>query len=189
MMKSSPKNVTLLLMDWRDGDREALDRLIPVVYVELKRLASGYLRRERIDHTLQPTALVNEAYIRLIDQRWMNWQNRAHFFGAASELMRRILVDHARAHGAKKRGGGAYKVSLREISEAPEQEDLDLVSLDDALTELAALDAQLSRLVELRFFGGLSIEETAEVMGTSPSTIKRHWKTAQAWLYRRLKEA
>jgi len=144
------------------------------------------LRRERRDHTLQPTALVHEAYLRLIDQRQVNWQNRAHFFAIAAQAMRRIIVDHARRHNAQKRGGEDIKVELDEAVALPATTDLDFVKLDDALTALAAIDPQQNRIVELRFFGGLSIEETAEVMGISPATVKRDWSMAKAWLHREM---
>jgi RNA polymerase sigma factor (TIGR02999 family) len=186
MKKNVPANVTRLLLRWSDGEEAALGELMPVVYDELRRMAIGHLRRERQNHTLQATALVNEVYLELIDQRQVNWRNRAHFFGAAAELMRRILVDHARAHNAAKRGGSAYKVSIGQAANVAAGKDLEVLALDEALTELAALDPQLCRLVELRYFGGLSIEETAEVIGLSPATIKRHWSSARAWLHRRI---
>jgi RNA polymerase sigma factor (TIGR02999 family) len=174
------------LVAWSDGDQQALEKLMPLVYDELRRLAGRYLRRERPGHTLQATALVNEAYLRLVDQRDVRWQNRAHFFGIAAQMMRRILVDHARSHQVAKRGAGARKLSLDEAIEAPEQADVDLVALDDALSDLARIDPQQSRIVELRFFGGLTIEEVAEVVGVSPATVKREWTMAKAWLYREL---
>jgi len=186
MTMRSSHDVTRLLLDWQSGDQAALDQLMPLIYDELRRLAAGHLRHERPDHTLQPTALVNEAYLQLIEQRRMNWQGRAHFFGAAAELMRRILVDYARAHNAAKRGGGAFKVSLRDVAAVIEQQDVEVMLLDQALTELAALDPAQARLVELRYFGGLSVEETAEAMKLSPATVKRHWNSAKAWLHRRL---
>ncbi len=181
------EGVTRLLQDWGNGDQQALERLTPLVYGELKRLAARYLRRERPDHTLQSTALVHEAYLRLIDQRSVHWQNRAHFFGVAAQLIRRILVDYARNRNAAKRGAGACKLSLDDVVEAPRMErNLDLVALDDALEALARIDPQQSRIVELRFFAGLSIEETAEVLRISPATVKRDWTAAKAWLYRDL---
>lgn len=180
------KEVTQLLRDWRNGNKAALDVLMPAVYDELRRLASGFLRRERSDHTLQTTALVHEAYIHLVDQNETDWQNRAHFFGAAAQLMRRILVDYARARRAAKRGGGALKVTLNEVVIGSTGKDIDVIALDEALNELAALDSQQSRLVELRYFSGLSIEETAEVMAISPATVKRQWNSAKAWLHRRM---
>jgi RNA polymerase sigma factor (TIGR02999 family) len=185
-VNTPPQGVTQLLVNWSNGDREALEHLAPLVYGELHRLASRYLRRERPGHTLQSTALVNEAYLRLIDQREVRWQNRAHFFGVAAQMIRRILVDHARNRQAHKRGAGAVKLSLDEAIATPEPKDLDLVALDDALEGLVKMDSQQARVVELRFFAGLSIEETAEVLGVSPATVKREWTTAKAWLYREL---
>ncbi|HEV2853233.1 MAG TPA: sigma-70 family RNA polymerase sigma factor [Thermoanaerobaculia bacterium] len=179
-------DVTRLLIDWRRGDKEALDRLMPVVYGELHRLAEIYLHRERPGNTLQPTALVNEAYLRLIDQRQVEWQSRAHFFGIAAQMMRRILVDHARAHRADKRGGGLYRVMLDSSFDVEERRDIDLIALDGALEALAKLDPRQSRIVELRFFVGLTIEETAEVIGVSPITVRRDWNLAKAWLYREI---
>lgn len=179
-------DVTRLLIDWRRGDKEALDRLMPVVYGELHRLAEIYLHRERPGHTLQPTALVNEAYLRLVDQRQVEWQSRAHFFGIAAQMMRRILVDRARAHKADKRGGGLYRVTLDSSFDVEERRDLDLLALDEALEALAKLDPRQSRIVELRFFVGLTIEETAEVIGVSPITVRRDWNLAKAWLYREI---
>jgi RNA polymerase sigma factor (TIGR02999 family) len=182
------QDVTRLLLDWsQEGNRAALDALTPLVYDELRRLAGAYLRRERHDHTLQSTALVHEAYLKLIDQRNVQWQNRAHFFGVAAQMIRRILVDHARGHQAVKRGSGAAQLSLDEALSVPgQQRDVNLVALDDALGELEQLDPQQSRVIELRYFAGLSIEETAEVMSISPATVKREWSTARAWLFREL---
>jgi len=182
-MTASLKDVTQLLVHWGKGDKQALDRLMPLVYDELHRMASRYLRRERQGHTLQTTALINEAYLRIVDQDRVNWQNRAHFFGVAAQMMRRILVDHARSHLYAKRGGGAQKLTLDEAIATPQERDLDLVALDDALTALAEIDPQQSRIIELRFFGGLTIEETAEVLNISPATVKRDWNMAKAWLY------
>jgi len=182
-------DVTQLLVDYSNGKREALDVLTPLVYGELRNLAARYLRRERSDHTLQSTALVHEAYLRLIDQNQVRWQNRAHFFGVAAQMIRRILVDHARTKHAQKRGGNAQKLSLDEAIGLPQQRDLDIIALDDALKLLAELDAQQSKVIELRFFGGLSIEETAEALGISPATVKREWVTARAWLLRQLSRA
>lgn len=179
-------DVTRLLVRWSEGDKGALEELMPLVYNELRRLANYYLQRERKDHTLQSTALVHEAFLRLIDQRDVRWQNRAHFFGVASQMIRRILVDHARAHQTAKRGGGAYTLALDDALGAEQKRDLDLVALDDALNGLASLDPQQARIVELRFFTGLTIEETAEVVGISPATVKRDWNTAKAWLFREL---
>jgi len=180
---SSPSNVTSLLVQLTDGDRDVLNELLPLVYDELRKLAAKYLRREREGHTLQPTALVHEAYLRLIDQTQVRWQNRAHFFGVAAQMMRRILVDHARTHNAEKRGGEFQLLSLDENIDVSATPAADLVALDDALNRLAAIDEQKSRIVELRFFGGLSVEETAEVLGVSAPTIKRQWRMAKAWLY------
>lgn len=185
-MSNPTHEVTTLLMNWNGGEAEALDRLLPLVYDELRRIAGRYLRKERQDHTLQTTALVHEAYLRLIDQNQANWQNRAQFFGVAAQMMRRILVDHARGHTADKRGGGVAKLSLDEAIEIAEQREVDLIALDDALNTLAQLDEQQCRVVELRFFGGLTVEEVAEVMKLSPATIKREWSMAKAWLHREL---
>jgi RNA polymerase sigma factor (TIGR02999 family) len=180
------EHVTRLLVDWSKGNRAALEALTPLVYAELRRLASRYLRRERQNHTLQSTALVHEAYLRLIDQRNVQWQNRAQFFGVAAQLIRRILVDHARGHGAQKRGGDAAKLSLDEAIGTPDRKDVNLIALDEALSRLAELDPQQSRVVELRFFGGLTIEETAEVLKISPATVKRDWTVARAWLHKEI---
>ena len=181
-----PDDVTQLLEHWSNGDREALERLMPLVYDELHRLAQRYLRRERSDHTLQSTALVHEAYLKMVDQKNVRWQNRAHFFGVAAQSIRHILVDHARSHLAAKRGAGAAKLSLDEAIGVPEKREVDLLALDQALEGLAVLDPQQGRIVELRFFGGLSIEETAEVLHISPATVKRDWVMAKAWLYQNL---
>jgi RNA polymerase sigma factor (TIGR02999 family) len=185
-LSTSPHVVTRLLVDWGNGDQQALEKLTPLVYQELKRLAARYLRRERREHTLQSTALVHEAWLRLIDQKQVHWQNRAQFFGIAAEMIRRILIDHARGRQAAKRGDGAIKLSLDDALAAPNRRDLDLVALDDALRDLGKLDPQQGRLVELRFFAGLSIEESAEVLGVSPATVKREWTAAKAWLYREI---
>ncbi len=168
------------------GDKPALDELMPVVYDELHRLAQHYLSRERAGHTLQTTALVHEAYLRLIDQKSVNWQNRAQFFGIAAQMMRRILINHARERNAQKRQGYATKISLDDAVGLFEKRELDLVALDEALNELATLDPQQTQIVELRFFGGLTIEEVAEVVGISPATTKREWDSAKLWLRRRL---
>lgn len=179
--------VTQLLIDWSNGDQAALDRLMPVVYDELRRLASNYLRRERAGHTLQPTALVNEAYLRLVDQRKARWQNRAQFFGVAAQLMRRILVDHARVRQAQKRGGSdQQQLSMSHAERIAAQPEVDLLALHEALNQLAAIDPQQARVVELKFFGGLTIEETAEVIGISHATVERDWTMARAWLRREL---
>jgi len=177
------ENITELLLEFSNGKAIAVDALLPIVYDELKRLASNYLRRERSNHTLQPTALVHEAYIRLIDQTRVNWQNRAHFFGIAANVMRRILVDHARQRNAEKRGAEFQKFSLDENVDKAVELSSELVALDDALKELAKVDPNNARLVELRYFGGLTFEETAEVMNVSVITAKRHWRVARAWLY------
>jgi RNA polymerase sigma factor (TIGR02999 family) len=180
--------VTGILRDWSGGDARAPERLMPFVYDELRRLARAFLGREREGHTLQPTALVHEAYMRLVDQTQVQWQNRAHFFGVAAQMMRRILVDHARAHEAEKRGGEFQKLSLDEnLDAAGAARDVNLVALDDALNRLAEMDPQKSKIVELRFFGGLSVEETAEVLGVSAPTVKRQWRMAKAWLYGQVK--
>jgi RNA polymerase sigma factor (TIGR02999 family) len=176
-------SVTELLVASHKGDPEALNKLLPLVYDELRRVAERYLRRERPDHTLQATALVHEAYIRLIDQD-VPWQNRAHFFGIAAEMMRRILIDHARGLQAAKRGSGGIKLPLDDVLNLSDERAADLIVLDEALKALAEIDPQKSRIVELRFFGGLSIEETAEVLGLGTATIIRQWKLAKAWLYR-----
>jgi len=178
--------VTQLLVSWSDGNEAALNQLTPLVYDELRRLASRYLRNERPDHTLQSTDLVHEAYLRLVDQQNVRWQSRAHFFGIAAQMIRRILVDHARRRQAAKRGAGPVKLALDEAVVASEPRDFDLVALDEALENLAKLDPQQSRVVELRFFAGLSIEETAEVLKISSATVKRDWTTAKAWLFRDL---
>jgi RNA polymerase sigma-70 factor (ECF subfamily) len=182
-MTTSPQQVTKLLVDWSNGNQEALEQLTPLVYGELRRLAGRYLRKERADHTLQSTALVHEAYLRLIDQKNVRWQNRAHFFGVAAQIMRRLLVDHARKHNAEKRGQDFKKLSLDENIDRAVERSAELIALDDALKTLAIFDAQKARMVELRYFGGLSIEETADVLGVTPTTIKRHWRLAKAWLH------
>lgn len=178
--------ITRLLHQWQTGDQQALDELMALVYRELHTLAGSYLRRERPNHTLQPTALVHEAYLRLVDENRINWQSRAHFFGVTAQVMRNILVDHARARHRDKRGGYAEKLSLDEALGVFQKQDVDVIALDDALQELAGFDPQQSRLVELRFFGGLTIEETAEVLGMSPATVKREWTLAKAWLHQQL---
>jgi RNA polymerase sigma-70 factor (ECF subfamily) len=183
----TPVGVTQLLKDWNEGDPSALDKLMPLVHAELRRLANNYLRRERANHTLQPTALVNEAYLRLVDQRNARWQNRAQFFGVAAQLMRRILVDHARLHQAQKRGGSdQQRLSLTNVERMTDKPDIDLLALHEALNELAEVDPQQSRIVELKFFGGLSIEETAEVLSVGHATVERDWKMARAWLRNKL---
>jgi RNA polymerase sigma factor (TIGR02999 family) len=182
-MDRGSAEVTKLLMEWSNGQEQALDRLVPQIHRELRKLAASYMRKERPDHTLQPTALVNEAFLKLIDQRAVRWQNRAHFFGIAAQAMRRILVDHARAHAAGKRGDGIRKVPLDDAMMIGGTVDIDLLALDESLTRLAAIDPQQSRVVELRFFGGLTMEETAEVMHISPATVGREWTMAKAWLF------
>jgi RNA polymerase sigma factor (TIGR02999 family) len=184
----SSTQINRLLADWGRGNEEAREALIPVVYDELRRLARRHLWRERPDHPLQSAALVNEAYLRLVRQEAPQWQNRAHFFGVAAQLMRHILVDHARNRRAAKRGAGAPRLVLDPELGPAQKTEIDLVALDDALSTLAALDAQQARLIELRFFGGLSIEETAVVLGMSPATVKREWATARAWLRREMKK-
>jgi RNA polymerase sigma-70 factor (ECF subfamily) len=184
-METSTGEVTRLLQDSSAGDRQALDRLLPLVYNELRRLAHSFLSRERPDHTLQTTALVHEAYLKLIDQRSVNWQNRAQFFAISAQAMRRILLDNARRHIAAKRGSGGQKISLDEVATLSiEAANESLLALDEALQKLATIDAEQGKIVELRYFGGLTIEETAEVLKTSPSTIQREWTIARAWLYR-----
>lgn len=184
MSQQSSHEITQMLIELTDGNTEVVNRILPHIYDELRRLASSYLRRERSDHTLQPTALVHEAYLKLIDQKRVQWQNRAHFFGIAAQVMRRILMDHARKHGAEKRGGDAEKLPIEEeILIVSNGRSAELLALDDALEELAKMDPQKAKIVELRYFGGLSIEETAEVMGVSVPTINRQWRTAKAWLY------
>lgn len=178
------EDVSNLLRAWSDGDEQALDKLTPIVYEELRRLARYYMRAERTGHSLQTTALVNEAYLRLTDCKHMRWENRAHFFAVSAQLMRRILVDHARRHNLK-RGAGVQHVSLEDTAVVGERDD-DLVALDEALHALARFDFRKARVVELRFFGGLSVEETAEVLKISPITVMRDWNTAKAWLYREL---
>jgi RNA polymerase sigma-70 factor (ECF subfamily) len=177
--------VSGLLRAWSDGDRAALDRLTPIVYDEHRRLASRYMRSERTGHSLQTTALVNEAYMRLVDYKSMQWQNRAHFFAVSAQLMRRILVDHARRHNLK-RGGGVQHVSFEDTAEVGGDRAADLVALDEAMHALARIDPRKVQVVEMRFFGGLSVEETAEVLKVSPVTVMRDWNTAKAWLYREL---
>jgi RNA polymerase sigma-70 factor, ECF subfamily len=180
-----PEEVTRLLIDYSKGDQQALEQLLPLVYNELRRLAASYLRREREDHTLQPTALVHEAYLRLLGQD-VEWQNRAHFLGVAASMMRRILVDHARQHKSEKRGSGEVKIALDEALNFSQERATDLIALDDALQALAAFDPLKSRMVELRFFAGLSVEETAKVLDISIATFSRQWKTTKAWLYREI---
>ena len=186
MNAASPEGITQLLLAWSEGDQGALEKLIPLVHAELRRLARSYMRRESPGHLLQTTALVNEAYLRLVDQRKVKWQNRAQFFGVSAQLMRRILVDFARARDNLKRGGKARQVSLDDALVVSQEREADLVALDDALTALAEIDPRQSQVVELRFFGGLSVEETAEVLKVSPETVMRDWKVAKLWLLREL---
>ena len=179
----SPSRVTRVLLDWSDGDERARDEVLPLVYDELRRLAALYLLRERHDHTLQPTALVHEAYLRLVDQRQVNWRNRAQFVGLAAVMMRRILVNYARDRAAGKRGGDMQKVPLSDADEPGRPEDVDVIVLHDALDQLSAIDPRKSRIVELKFFGGLTTNEIAEILQLSPATIERDWSFARAWLY------
>ena len=181
-MEPSSHEVTQLLVDWGNGNKAAADKLMPLVYEELHRLAHQYMNRERPEHTLQTSALVNEAYLRLIDQKHVHWQNRSHFFGIAAQLMRKILVDYARSRQYQKRGGDARQVELDEAMIVSQERTADVIALDDALKGLAEFDARKSQIVELRFFGGLSIEETAEVLKVSPGTVMRDWTLAKAWL-------
>ena len=186
MLEPTVTPVTELLGRWRAGDRDALQSLMPLVYDEMRRLAHRYLRRERPGHTLQSTALVHEAFVRLTGNALPQWEDRSHFFGIAAHLMRQILVEYARGRNAGKRGGAAIKLALDSVDEPSARPDLDIVALDDALNDLARIDSQQSRVVELRFFSGLSIEDTAQVLGISESTVKRDWNTARVWLYREL---
>lgn len=185
---SQNQDVTVLLSALTRGEDGAASKLIPVVYDELRRLAASYMRRERVEHTLQATALVHEAYLKLVEQRSVTWQSRSHFFGVAAQLMRRILIDHARGHARQKRGGEQKKVSLDEAFVFSEQHADELLAVDDSLNRLAKLDPRQARVVELRFFGGLNVEEAGEVLGISPKTVKRDWSMAKAWLYADLKE-
>jgi RNA polymerase sigma factor (TIGR02999 family) len=182
----APRSVTALLGDWSRGNHSALNQLLPLVYAELRRIAARQLRNERAGHTLQPTALVHEVYLRLVDQRQVDWQNRAHFFGVAAQVMRRILVDHARRHSAGKRGEGVRCLSVDEAQGVPASNQIPILALDHALDRLQKVDSELARIVELRAFGGLTIEEVAHILRVSPSTAKRDWRTAKAWLTREL---
>jgi RNA polymerase sigma-70 factor (ECF subfamily) len=181
---AAKEGVTQLLIDWSSGNKAALDELMPLVHDELRRLARRHMARERRDHTLQTSALINEAYLRLVDQKDLQWQNRAHFFAVVAQVMRHILIDHARRYHYAKRGAGAQKIPLDEAAVFTEQRAAEFVALDDALAALATLDARRSEIVELRFFGGLSIEETAEVLKISSPTVQREWRAAKAWLSR-----
>jgi RNA polymerase sigma factor (TIGR02999 family) len=187
MSGRSPNEVTQLLQAWSRGDETALDRLMPLVYDELRRLAHHYMTRENAGHILQTTALVNEAYLRLIDANTVNWQDRAHFFAISAKLMRRILVQFARSRNSQKRGGGLSHVSLDKAALVSSEQDADLIELDEALTSLAAIDQRKANVVELRFFGGLNLEETGEVLGVSPDTVWRDWDLAKSWLYREMR--
>ena len=188
MATPSQKDITGLLLDWGSGDKAALERLIPLVYNELRRMAHQYMRRERAGNTLQTSALINEAYIKLVDYNRMRWQDRAHFFAVAAQAMRRILVERARSRGRDKRGGAAQKVSLDEAADLAAEHAGDIIALHDALTELSAIAPRKGEIVELRYFGGLSIDETAEVVGVSAPTVQREWRAAKAWLYRAISE-
>jgi RNA polymerase sigma factor (TIGR02999 family) len=184
----SPQEVTQLLSDWGKGDRSALDKLFPLVQSELRRIAQRQMSQERPGHTLQATALVNEAYLKLAGQQGFDWHNRAHFFAVCAQVMRHILIDHARAHARDKRGGGAIQVSLNEALVVAEDQAAHFIALDDALRVLESLDPQKGKIIELRYFGGLSIEEAAEVLHISPRTVRREWQRAKAWLYRMMTE-
>jgi len=188
MPTPSPQEVTQLLADWGKGDRSALDKLFPLVHSELRRIAQRQMSQERPGHTLQATALVNEAYLKLAGQQGFDWQNRAHFFAVCAQVMRHILIDHARAHARDKRGGGAVKVSLNDALVVAEDQASHFIALDEALRVLERLDPQKGKIVELRYFGGLSVEEAAEVMNVSPRTVRREWQRAKAWLYRMMTE-
>ncbi len=186
-MSDRPRDVTELLLDWGKGDEDALERLMSLVEAELRQIARRHMRREAGNHTLQPTALVNELYLKLVDQRRVQWQNRAHFYGSAANIMRRILVDHARVRDAAKRGRGQKPVSLQEVGDVPERPEVDLIALDDALESLAAVDPRQSRIVELRYFTGLGHREIGEVLGTSARTVRREWRTARLWLHQEMR--
>jgi RNA polymerase sigma-70 factor, ECF subfamily len=183
------QEVTQLLVDWGNGNQAALDRLIPLVYTELRQLAHRYMRRERLGHTMQTTALVHEAYLRLINQNQVRWQNQAHFFGIAARLMRQILIEHARSHTCAKRGGSTGTISLDEVATVSQARATELIALDDALERLAATDPRKGQVVELRFFGGLSVEEAAQVLNVAPNTVLRDWRMAKAWLHREISYA
>ena len=186
-MDTGASAVTQLLVDWRNGDQEALNALVPLVHDELRKLARGYMRRERVDHTLQTSALVNEAYLRLGQGDGPQWQNRTHFFAVAAQVMRHVLIDHARRYNYEKRGGGAQRVDIDDLHGMTEERASELIELDEALGTLANLDQRKGRIIELRFFGGLNIDEVAEILGLSPTTVQREWRTARAWLQHFLK--
>ena len=185
-MSALPKEITQLLLSWSKGDQAAFDQLIPLVYPELRKLARRYMGRETPEHTLQTSALINEAYLRLVDQQAVEWQDRAHFFAVSARVMRHILIDHARSHRYTKRGGGAQHLQLDDAEAVGYERAVELVALDDALTRLAKLDERKSKIVELRFFGGLSVEETAEVIKVAPVTVMREWRIAKAWLHKEI---
>ena len=187
-MTPSREDLNGLLTDWSNGDQDALNRLMPLVYEELHRLASRYLRHERVGHTLQTTALVHEAYLKLVDQKKANWQSRVQFFAAAAKVMRHVLVDYARSRKAAKRGGAYCRLSLDEATVSAQEKDADLLSLNEALNHLSEIDPQQSRVVELRVFGGLTVEDTAQALGISPRTVKREWSMAKAWLHQQIKK-
>lgn len=182
-----PQQITELLIDWNNGSPEAMDKLMPMVESELRRIAANYMRRERPGHTLQTSALVNEAYLKLVDQRQVRWQNRSHFFALASQLMRRILLDHARSQRRVKRGGDAIPLNLDDVAVMAPEKSAELVALDDALTRLAEFDSRKSKIVEMRFFGGLTVDEVAEALGIAPITVMLHWRLARAWLQREMR--
>lgn len=188
MANAESHDVTGILQEWRSGDKSAAERLFPLVYDELKRQARKYLNRERVNHTLQPTALVHEAYLRMVDQTIITAENRAHFFGIASRVMRQILVDHARRHKAEKRGGAAQRFSIEDIDILPEQSASDLLELDEALKKLEAIDERKCRVVDMRFFGGMKDEEIAQVLGVAEKTVRRDWQFAKLWLFRELSQ-
>lgn len=188
MPSMSPQEVTRLLADWGKGDSSALDKLLPLVHGELRKIARRQMSQERPGHTLQATALINEAYLKLLGQEGYEWHNRAHFFAVCAQIMRHILIDHARAHAREKRGGGAMQVSLNDVAVIAREKAEHLIALDEALDSLESLDAQKAKIVELRYFGGLSIEETAEVLNISTRTVRREWQRSKAWLYRMISE-
>lgn len=188
MAEQVETRVTSLLIEWQEGKSAARDQLLAIVYDELRQLARSYLRRESPGHTLQPTALVGEAYLRLVDQRRVSWRSRSHFFGIAAQMMRRVLVDHARSRRAEKRGGDLPRLSLDEALGVSDEKSVDLIALDDALTALAELDPRQGRIVELRFFGGFEVKEVAEILEISPATVKREWAMAKAWLHREISQ-